>query len=235
MPLGLISDVCALIIGGLVGGIIGKLLSDSMKDALNTIFGICAMAIGIRLIVGMNNLSAVVLSVVLGTVIGEITHLEHRVNVLATKATTVFLKNTTADDSYINIFCAVAVVFCCSGTGWYGVLIEGFAGDSSILITKAIMDFFTAIIFAAVLGRLVSTLAVPQLLIYIVLFTVSKLVVPYTSAEMIADFSAVAGIVEVATGLRIAGVKRDIRVINSIPAMIIAMPISALWTYFSGV
>ena len=192
------------------------------------------MAIGIRLIVRMNSLSAVVLAVVLGVIVGELLRLEDRVNGSVASLAPKLLKGQAVDEAFISLFCAVAVVFCCSGTGWYGVLNEGFTGDSSILVTKAILDFFTAIIFAAVLGRLVSYIAAPQLLIYIILFSISRLVVPFVTDTMIADFSAVGGIVELATGMRIAGVKKDTKVINIIPAMILIFPISALWTLLFG-
>lgn len=229
MPIGMTVDVCALVAGGLLGAVIGKAFSASMKDALNNIFGFCAMAIGIRLIIRMDSLSAVVLAVVLGTMLGEALRLEQRIQRGVMKLAPRLLRGASADAEFINTFCAVAVLFCCSGTGWYGVLSEGFTGDSSILITKAILDFFTAMIFAAVLGRLVSFLAAPQLAIYLVLFGLSRLVVPYVSDAMIADFSAVGGIVELITGMRIAGIKRDIRVINTIPAMLLIFPITALW------
>lgn len=133
-----------------------------MKSDLNNIFGFCAMAIGIRLVIKMNSLSAVVLAVVLGTIIGEALHLEARVNKGVAAIAPKVLKNQSADDAFINTFIAVAMLFCCSGTGWYGVLNEGFTGDGTILITKAILNFFTTIIFAAVLGKLVSYLAAPS-------------------------------------------------------------------------
>ena len=57
---------------------------------------------------------------------------------------------------------------------------------------------------------------------------------PFVTDTMIADFSAVGGIVELATGMRIAGVKKDTKVINIIPAMILIFPISALWTLLFG-
>lgn len=234
MPVGIITDVLSLLVGGLLGGVIGKRLSEDIKSALNNTFGFCAMAIGMRLIVKMNSLSAVVLAAVLGVIVGELLHLEGRVNHAVEKTAPKLLKGQTVDAGYISLFCAVAVVFCCSGTGWYGALIEGFTGDSSILVTKAILDFFTALIFAAVLGKLVSYLAVPQLLVYIMLYGLSKLVLPYVTDSMIADFSAVGGIVEFATGMRIAGVKRDTKVINMIPAMFLVFPISALWTFLFG-
>ena len=235
MPVGMLTDVCSLFMGGHFGSILGKRISENLKTALNNIFGFCAMTIGIRLIVKMDSLSVVVLSVVLGVIIGEKLHLEERINSCVRSLAPKLLKGKNAVDyDYISLFCSVAVLLCCSGTGWYGVLNEGFTGDYTILVTKAILDFFTALIFAALLGRLVSFLAIPQLAIYIVLFSISHLVSPYITDRMIADFSAVGGIIELATGMRIAGVKRDPKVMNIVPAMIIVLPISALWAFLFG-
>lgn len=234
MPVGMFVDVLALFVGGLPGGFLGKKISPDLKNSLNNVFGLCAMAIGISLIVRMRALSAAVLAVVLGTLLGEVLKLEDRVNTLVCRTAPRLLKGRNAEAEFTNTFCAVAVIFCCSGTGWYGALTEGFTGDSSILLTKSILDFFTAIIFAAVLGSLVAYLAAPQLMIYILLFSVSRLMVPLVSESMLADFSAVGGVIELATGMRIVGIKRDIKEINIVPAMILIFSISALWTMLVG-
>lgn len=65
-----------------------------------------------------------------------------------------------------------------------------------------------------------------------ILFSVSKLVLPVISPEMINDFSTVGGVIELATAMRIAGIKRDTQVSNLIPAMILVFPISAIALYF---
>ena len=46
-------------------------------------------------------------------------------------------------------------------------------------------------------------------------------------------YNAVGGVVELATGMRIAGIKRDTKVLNLVPAMLLVFPVSALWAYFS--
>ena len=153
MPVGMITNVLALFIGGLLGGFLGKKISPELKTSLNNIFGFCAMAIGVTLIVKLSALSAVVLAVVLGTLLGEVLKLESRVDGLVCKAAPKLLKGKQVDEAFVNTFCAVAIIFCCSGTGWYGALTEGFTGDGSILLTKSILDFFTALIFAAVRGQ----------------------------------------------------------------------------------
>lgn len=234
MPVGMIINVLALLIGGLLGGVLGKRISPDLKNSLNNIFGFCAIAIGISLVVKMNALSAVVLAVVLGTILGEVLKIEDRLNGLVSKTAAKMLKGKNVDGAFVNTFCAVAIIFCCSGTGWYGVLTEGFSGDASILLTKSILDFFTAIIFAAVLGNMVASLSVPQMIIYVVLFSVSRLMLPLVSDTMLADFSAVGGVIELATGMRIAGIKKDTKVVNVVPAMILIFPISALWGMLIG-
>ncbi len=47
--------------------------------------------------------------------------------------------------------------------------------------------------------------------------------------SMMADFSAVGGLLLLATGLRICGIKM-FPVVNMLPALLLAMPLSAAWT-----
>ena len=234
MPIGLIVNVCALLIGGLLGAVLEKWVTQSLKTTLNNVFGICAMAIGVSLIVKLHTLPLVVLASVLGTILGALMNLENRVNAAVRNIAPHLMRGREADSDFINTFCAVAVIFCCSGTGWYGVLTEGFSGDGSILLAKSILDFFTAIIFSTVLGNMVACLAVPQLISYVILFAFSRLIVPFVSAEMLADFSAVGGLIELATGMRIAGVKKDTKIIDMVPAMILIFPIYAVWRLLGG-
>ena len=47
MPIGVITNVVAVIIGGLIGTAVGPRISERFKNGLNTIFGICASGTGI--------------------------------------------------------------------------------------------------------------------------------------------------------------------------------------------
>jgi uncharacterized membrane protein YqgA involved in biofilm formation len=101
----------------------------------------------------------------------------------------------------------------------------------SILIAKAFLDFFTATIFATTLGIAVAAICVPMLLIQLALATCATLILPLTTPAMMADFTAVGGLLLLATGLRICGIKM-FAVVNMLPALLLAMPLSALWTHF---
>ena len=90
------------------------------------------------------------------------------------------------------------------------------------------MDLFTALIFAGAMGAAVSLAAVPQLIVFLIVFGLSKLVVPLTTPELLNDFMACGGILTVAAGLRVSKIK-DSPIINMLPALIFVMPFSSLW------
>ena len=48
------------------------------------------------------------------------------------------------------------VLFCSSGTGIYGCLDAGMTGNATVLLSKSILDFFTAMVFACNLGAVTS-------------------------------------------------------------------------------
>ena len=122
----------------------------------------------------------------------------------------------------------VIVLFCASGTGIYGSLVSGMNGDHSVLIAKSILDFFTAMIFACRLGKIVSLVAIPQFIIMISLYLLAGVILPLTNDVMINDFKAVGGFIMLASGFRMLQLKQ-FPTADMIPSMIVAMPISWLW------
>lgn len=229
MPIGITTDVCATFAGAILGLLIGKKLPESLKNALNNIMGIAAITMGIVLIMRQKTLSAVVLAVILGCIVGEIIQLEALVNKGVTTVVGKLMKGNDASEAFLIQVSAVVVLFCCGGTGWYGALNEGLTGDGSILITKSILDCVTAVIFGALLGKIVPALCVPQAIVYTCLFLVAGLVQPFINDIMIADFSAAGGIITLCAGLRLTGIKRDIKVLNLLPALILVFFVSGIW------
>lgn len=230
MPIGITVNVCATFVGSILGIILGKRLPNDLKHALNNILGIAAISMGIVLILRQHTLSAVVLAVVLGCILGELLQLESRINNGVSAIVAKLMQGTNADEAFLIQVSAVVVLFCCGGTGWYGALNEGLTGDGSILITKSILDFVTAVIFGSLLGKIVPVMCIPQTIVYMILFFVSGLIQPFITQEMIADFSAAGGIITLCAGLRLTGIKRDIKVLNLLPALVLVFFVSAVWT-----
>lgn len=133
-----------------------------------------------------------------------------------------------SEEEFLTQLVTIIVLFCASGTGIYGSLTAGMTGDNSILISKSILDFFTAAIFACNLGYVVSVISIPQFFIFFVLFLCAGFIFPMTSPDMIADFKACGGFLMLATGFRMVKLK-NFPIADMIPAMVIVMPLSYIW------
>lgn len=236
MPIGIIVNAAAIVLGGLVGLLIGPKMNSRISDNLNMIFGLCSFGMGTVSVVLMHNLPVVVLSVILGTLLGLAIHLGElfrKGGQLMQKAISRIIpapKNIAPTD-FDSMLVTILVLFCASGTGIYGSIVSGFTGDHSILLAKAILDFFTSMIFACSLGAVTALIAIPQFLIFLSLYFLAGVIYPATTPAMIGDFKAVGGLMLIATGFRMIKLK-EYPTADMIPAMILVMPLSWLWSIF---
>ena len=235
MPVGILVNALSIVAGGLIGLFVEDRLDLDFKENLNMIFGVCAMGLGISSVMLMRNMPAVIFSVVIGTAIGLMIHLGDKIQKgagmmqnVASKIVT--NKNTSiSEEEFMTTLVTVIVLFCASGTGIYGSIVSGMTGDHSILIAKSVLDLFTAMIFACMLGGVVSLIAIPQLIIFLALFFCAGLIYPMTTPEMIDDFKAAGGFIMLATAFRMMKVKM-FPTADMIPAMVLVFPVSWIWS-----
>lgn len=236
MPIGVIINALSVVVGGIVGAVAGGLLKEDFKERIQMIFGCCSMGMGISSIVLMQNMPAVIFALIVGTAIGLAIHLGDNINrgaVAMQKFVSRFIHNNSSlsEEEFTATLVTIIVLFCASGTGIYGSIVSGMTGDHTILISKSILDLFTAAIFACSLGAVVCLVAVPQCIIFLILFFASTAIFPLTTDAMIADFKACGGFIMLATGFRMIKVKM-FPVADMVPSMILVMPISALWVSY---
>lgn len=225
MPIGVILCVGAVFTGGIIGAVLKDHISEDLKVKLTMVFGICAMTLGINSVIKLEQLPAVILSVIGGTAIGVLLRLEDHLKSFLSKS----LSKTVKDEETLSSLVTVIVLFSASANGIYGALDAGFSGDHSILISKSIMDLFTAMIFACNLGKVTALISIPQAVVLFALYYLSGVLYPYLSPTMIADFKGCGGVLLLATGFRVMKVK-EFPLVDMIPALVIVMPISAFWS-----
>lgn len=227
MPVGVLINCVSVFCGGLVGALLGRTFPEKLKSDLPVLFGFCSIAIGINSIITVHAMTVVVLSILIGFIIGYVLHLEVIVNRIFTKL--VEGLNPRNKEMDMDLYITAAVLFCCSGFSWYGAMVEGMAGDSSLLLSKSILDFFTAVVFATTFGKSICAIAGPQVVLLLSVFGAGSILGPMLTPDMFFDFSACGGILTFAAGMRVAKIK-SIPLINLIPALVLVMPFSALWT-----
>ena len=228
MPIGVLIDSSSILIGGIIGAIAGNKIPEKISNSLTGIFGLSAITMGITLIIQMDALTAVVMSLIVGTLLGECLNLENSlIRGLFFCASKLPGKDLSKEQ--MDNLISMIIIFCFSGTGIFGSINSGISGDHTILIAKSIMDFFTAIIFGAITGYLVSAIAIPHIILNVFLFFFGSLLFPLLTDSMVQDFKAVGGIITFAVGLKISKV-RHYQVLNMVPALILVFVFSKLWS-----
>lgn len=188
MPIGVITNCMAVFLGGLLGGtVLRKITPWYLKQNLPFMFGLCSIGIAVNSLVKAHNMSAVVLAVLVGFSVGQVFHLhEKTTRFFAWLVETLHLGGREVD---MGVYITMVALFCCSGFGWYGAMNEGITGDASLLMSKAVLDFFTAAVFATGLGVSLCAIPLPQIFIFLAVFGISKFIAPFLTPEMIADLS----------------------------------------------
>jgi hypothetical protein len=232
MPIGVIINVLSVVIGGLIGTFLSSKISLERKKSLLRIFAIVAIFLGITSSLKVNNVTIVVLSFILGTIVGELLGLETKIqkgirHILDKH----FNKNGRIPDVVVLDIALAITIFCFSGTGIYGAMLEGINGDYSILLAKSFLDFFTAMIFAASVGFVITLISIPQLFIYMALFFLAQFLKPMMIDSTIDNFQAVGGIIVLVLGLQLLNVK-GIKVINTIPSLLLVLLFTYIWNLF---
>lgn len=225
----------AVLAGGVIGAMVSSRLPERLRHTMPLIFGVASMSMGIVLIMKVSHMPVMVLAIVLGALLGELCYLESGTGKLGAKARGLVERIVKSDPGseesqaqFLQNYVAIIVLFCASGTGIFGSMHEGMTGDASVLIAKSFLDLFTSLIFATTLGYAVAVIALPQLVIQLLLAYGAIFILPLTTPGMQADFSAVGGVLMLATGFRICGIK-VFPVANMLPALLLAMPLSSLW------
>lgn len=235
MIIGPYINSAAVLVGAFVGATLATRIPARVRTAMPLTFGAASMAMGVVMIAQVAHMPVMVLAAILGALLGELIWLERGIGKLgaSTKALVDRVAPAPKDITqaeFLEKFVAILVLFGASGTGIFGAMNEGMTGDATILIAKSFLDLFTAAIFAITLGYSVATIAVVVLAVQLVLAYGATLIMPLTTGPMIADFKAVGGLIMLATGLRICGIKL-FPVANMLPGLLLAMPIAALWMH----
>ncbi|MDM5231111.1 DUF554 domain-containing protein [Lysinibacillus pakistanensis] len=226
-----------LIIAGSIVGRIFKNIPESMKSTVLSIIGLAVALLGIKMGFESDNFIIMVVSLVVGTVIGEWLDLDKQMNRLGQWVESLFSKKRT-DNNQISIaegFVTASLIFVVGSMAVIGALDSGLRNDHNVLITKGLIDGFTSIILASTLGIGVLLSAVPVFLYQgiIALFAgVISSFIPDEALQMfITEMTAVGGVMILAIGLNIAGLTK-IKAANLLPGIVVVGIMVAIFYTF---
>lgn len=222
--LGTIVNALAIIIGGSVGLFIKGGLKQKYKDIIMQTLALSVMFVGLQsALSGLLNENVepilYILSLVIGSAIGEKIDIELRLNKLGDSIQKKM--GQKAEESNIALgFVTASLVFCVGTMAILGSLESGINGNHSTLFAKSVLDGTFSTIYASTLGIGVLFSAVAVFLYQGAITVAATFIEPYLTVDMIREMSIVGGIMIFSLGLNMMEIKK-IKVGNMLPAILI--------------
>ncbi|MCB2361180.1 DUF554 domain-containing protein [Clostridium estertheticum] len=216
--LGTIVNSLSIIIGGFIGSSFKNKISDTYTETIMKGLGLCVILIGLKGALQVNNILLLIISITLGTLIGEIIKIEKGIENIGA-----LLESKVSSQSGIaNGFVTASLVFCIGAMSIMGSLESGLSKNYSILYAKSLLDGIFAIIFSSTLGVGVCFSAISVFIYQGIITLTASLMKQFLITSVVNEMSAVGGLLIVAIGANMLDIKR-IKVGNMLPAIFIPL------------
>ena len=216
--LGTIVNTVAVIIGAALGLLLKKAIPQKLGEALVKGVGLCVLYIGVEGTLKCQNPLIMIISMVLGTVVGTLLDLDGKIHRLGEKVEKKFDKNANGKSTFGAAFVQSFLLFCVGAMTVTGAIQSGLTGDNTTLFAKSALDFVSSIIYASTMGAGVF-LSAPALFIYQGAITlVSAAAGNVLTGYMIAEMTAVGSLLIVGISLNMLGITK-LKLMDYIPAI----------------
>lgn len=215
--LGTLVNTAAVLVGGTVGLILNSRFPKRISDALMKSLGLCVLLIGITGILKGENQLITIVSMALGTIIGEFCDLDGKLNTLGDTLQSRF-KNASGKTSIAEGFVNASLLFCVGAMSIVGSLQSGLTGDNQMIYTKSLLDLVSSLIFASTLGVGVLFSAAFVLLYQGSIVVLAHYIAPFLSDAVIAEMTCAGSLIIIGLALNMLGITK-LKVMNLVPAI----------------
>ncbi len=220
--LGTIINTISVLIGSSIGLLVNKGIPKRISDQMMKALGLCTIYIGIQGAFKGENTLIMIISMVIGVVIGEGIDIDKRINRTVKRLEEKYAKNRDGKPSISEGLITSSLLFCVGSMTIVGCLNAGLLGDNTLLYTKSTLDFCASMIFASTLGIGVLLASVVVFVYQGGLTLLATFAAPLLTTSVVNEMTCVGSLIIIATGLNLLGITK-IKLMNYIPAMF--MPI----------
>ena len=202
---GALINGAAIVAGGLVGTFGGRLMPQRMKETVLAATALISIGIGVSGLSSSNNQLIPILSLVLGTIIGELLNIETAVERLGSWLQKRFGGLGRITEGFVTGSLGFAV----GAMAVMGALDSGLKDDHTVLLAKSIIDGTAAIAFSGASVLLVEGL----------LALLASLIAPLLTDAVLAEITFTGSLLIIGIGLNILGLTK-LRILNMMPAVL---------------
>ncbi len=218
--LGTIVNTVAVIIGASIGMVLKKGIPDKLSDTMMKGLGLCTLYLGISGSLDGKNSLILIISIVIGALIGEGIDLDAKLNQLGNWLENKFKSKEGGKVSIAEGFVSASLLFCVGAMTIVGSLQSGLQGNHEMLFNKSMLDFVAAIIFASSMGIGVMLSAAFVLVYQGAITLLAQWVAPVLSDVVIAEMNCVGSVIIIGIALNLLGITK-LKVMNYVPAIFI--------------
>ncbi len=238
MFVGTLTNVATVLAGTTLGVIIGARIPQRLRETITAALGLLTAGLAVREILTTDEFILVLVSVLVGSVIGELLRIEQglerlgellqrrlkrtpqTIDVELPESTVPQESAAAADNRFAEGFVIASLVYCIGPLTILGSINDGL-GDPELLIVKAGLDGFASIAFAAIYGWGVGLAALPVLVIQGGIALAASGLDGVLTDPMIDALASAGGVLLLGIALRLLNLK-DVRVANMLPALVLA-------------
>ncbi|MGB4438805.1 MAG: DUF554 domain-containing protein [Sedimentibacter sp.] len=213
--LGTIVNSLAIIIGGLIGIVFKNIIPAKLSDSLLKASGLAILAVGIKLSLVGENLTLLIICILIGTLIGELINIEGRLDHLGE---IIESKLNNKESNVIAGFISCTLVYCVGSLSILGAIQSGLSGNNEILFSKALLDGIVSISMAVSMGVGVVFSSISVFLYQGTITLLAQSMQSLLSDVVVNEMTAIGGTLIMAIGLNFLEIKR-IKVGNMLPAI----------------
>ncbi len=216
--MGIIANALAISSGGILGSLFKKKIQFKNMDIL----GIGVMIVSIIgffencLVISDTGIKGehtvlIVLSLIVGTLMGDLLHLEDRIGNI-----------TNSQERSLNGVTDATLFFGIGGLQICGSILLGVTGDSSQLYLKSLIDFPFSLMFGASYGKASAFASIPVALMQLLISIAAFFVGSFLSNDFVEQLCAIGYVILFFSGLNlIRGPEHKVSNINMLPAILI--------------
>ncbi len=232
MPgIGTIINVLAVMAGSIIGILVKRGIPEKLSSSLMKILGIATMFIGLSgtlsemLVIsgdgiGTRGTMLMIVSLVIGTVVGELLRIEDHLEGLGDKLRELRVFRN-AGGNFTEGFVTSTLVISVGAMAIIGSFNDGLGAGPAVLITKSILDFVSTMIFASTLGIGVFCSAIPMGIYQGLLTLLARFLEPlFAGTNIVADLSLVGSVLIFCIGINLFAGKK-VNVANMLPALLV--------------
>lgn len=216
---GVLVNTLTVIIGSSVGLLLKKQIPEKLTGAVMTAIGLCTVAIGITGIIKGENQLVMIISLVLGAIVGTLIDIDGKLSKLGDKLQKKNKKENAENSTFSQGFVTASLLFCVGAMTIVGSMNAGISGDNQMLYTKSVLDLISSSMLAASLGIGVMCAAGFVFVFQGVLVALSMGLGSFLSDFAVAELICAGSVMITALGLNLLNITK-IKVANLLPGLV---------------